>query len=93
MVTIGCYINSPKPHLVVHVQLPKSEAEFDNILGWCLGQNRVNFDYIEETFPSFVLLQASMRLNLHQVPRLYQKNDIVPCIMLYIGGMSMAQST
>ncbi len=29
-----------KPHLVAHVQLPKSEAEFDNILGWCLGQNK-----------------------------------------------------
>ena len=35
-----------KPHLVVHVQLPKSEAEFDNILGWCLGQNKWS-DYIE----------------------------------------------
>ena len=29
-----------KPHLVAHVQLPKSEAKFDNILGWCLGQNK-----------------------------------------------------
>ena len=29
-----------KPHLVVHVQLPKSESEFDNILGWCLGQDK-----------------------------------------------------
>ena len=29
-----------KPHLVAHVQLPKTEAEFDNILGWCLGQNK-----------------------------------------------------
>ncbi len=28
-----------KPHLVAHVQLPKSESEFDNILGFCLGQN------------------------------------------------------
>ena len=25
-----------KPHVVVHVQLPKTEAEFENILGWCL---------------------------------------------------------
>ena len=29
-----------KPHVVAHVQLPKSEAEFDQILGFCLGQNR-----------------------------------------------------
>ena len=35
-----------KPHLVAHVQLPKSEAEFDNILGWCLGQNKW-CEYIE----------------------------------------------
>jgi len=26
-----------KPHVVAHVQLPKTEAEFDNVLGWCLG--------------------------------------------------------
>ncbi len=35
-----------KPHLVAHVQLPKSGAEFDNILGWCLGQNKW-CEYIE----------------------------------------------
>ena len=35
-----------KPHLVAHVQLPKSEAEFDNILGFCLGQNHW-CEYIE----------------------------------------------
>jgi hypothetical protein len=31
---------------VAHVQLPKTEAEFDNILGWCLGQNHW-CEYIE----------------------------------------------
>ena len=35
-----------KPHLVAHVQLPKSEAEFDQILGFCLGQNKW-CEYIE----------------------------------------------
>lgn len=35
-----------KPHLVAHLQLPKTESEFDHILGWCLGQNRW-CDYIE----------------------------------------------
>ena len=34
------------PHLVAHVQLPKTESEFDHILGWCLGQNKW-CDYIE----------------------------------------------
>ena len=45
-----------KPHLVVHVQLPKSEAEFDNILGWCLGQNKW-CDYIEGNI-SFICVIA-----------------------------------
>ena len=31
---------------VAHVQLPKTEAEFDNILGFCLGQNHW-CEYIE----------------------------------------------
>jgi len=35
-----------KPHVVVHVQLPQTEAEFDNILGFCLGENHW-CDYIE----------------------------------------------
>ena len=35
-----------KPHVVVHVQLPKTAAEFDNILGFCLGENHW-CDYIE----------------------------------------------
>ena len=35
-----------KPHVVAHVQLPKTEAEFDKILGWCLGQNHW-CEYIE----------------------------------------------
>ena len=35
-----------KPHVVAHVQLPKTEAEFDKILGWCIGQNHW-CEYIE----------------------------------------------
>jgi len=35
-----------KPHVVAHVQLPKTEAEFDNILGFCLGKNHW-CEYIE----------------------------------------------
>ena len=45
-----------KPHLVIHVQLPKTEAEFDNILGWCLGQNKW-CDYIEGNL-SFICVIA-----------------------------------
>lgn len=35
-----------KPHVVAHVQLSKTEEEFDKILGWCLGQNHW-CEYIE----------------------------------------------
>ena len=45
-----------KPHVVVHVQLPKNEAEFDNILGWCLGQNKW-CDYIADDL-SFICVIA-----------------------------------
>ena len=45
-----------KPHVVAHVQLPKTEAEFDNILGFCLGENHW-CDYIEGDF-SFICVIA-----------------------------------
>ena len=35
-----------KPHVIVHVQLPQTEAEFDNILSFCLTQNHW-CEYIE----------------------------------------------
>ena len=35
-----------KPHIVAHVQLPKSEAEFDKILSFCLIKNQW-CEYIE----------------------------------------------
>ena len=38
-----------KPHVVVLVQLPRNEAEFDNILDFCLGENHW-CDYIEGDF-------------------------------------------
>ena len=48
-----------KPHLVAHVQLPKSEAEFDQILGFCLGQNKW-CEYIEGDL-SFLCVIAGYR--------------------------------
>ena len=35
-----------KPHVVAHVQLPKSEAEFDKILSFCITNNHW-CEYIE----------------------------------------------
>lgn len=48
-----------KPHVVAHVQLPKSEAEFDQILGFCLGQNKW-CEYIEGDL-SFLCVIAGYR--------------------------------
>ena len=45
-----------KPHVVVHVQQPKTAAEFDNILGFCLGENHW-CDYIEDDL-SFICVIA-----------------------------------
>lgn len=45
-----------RPHLVAHVQLPKTVAEFDNILGFCMGQNKW-CDYIEDNL-SFLCVIA-----------------------------------
>ncbi len=36
-----------KPHVVAHVQLPKTEVEFDNVLSFCLIQNHW-CEYIED---------------------------------------------
>ena len=48
-----------KPHVVAHVQLPRTEAEFDNILGFCLGQNHW-CDYIEGD-TTFICVIAAFR--------------------------------
>ena len=46
-----------KPHVVAHVQQPQTEAEFDNILGFCLGENHW-CDYIEGDL-SFICVIAA----------------------------------
>ena len=62
-----------KPHVVAHVQLPKTEAEFDNILGFCLGQNHW-CEYIEGDL-SFLCVIAGFRSALWTLARArMQKN-------------------
>ena len=45
-----------KPHVIVHVQLPQTEAEFDNILSFCILQNHW-CEYIESNL-SFLCVIA-----------------------------------
>ena len=49
----------PKPHLVVHVLLPKPEAKFENIFGWRLGQNK-GCDYIEGNLSFICVIAAEL---------------------------------
>ena len=81
-----------KPHLVAHVQLPKTEAEFDHILGWCLGQNKW-CDYIAGDL-SFICVIAGF--NAAELPPpstlTSSKSASMPSTMPFIGGMSMVKS-
>ena len=79
-----------KPHVVAHVQLPKTEAEFDNILDWCLGQNHW-CEYIEGDL-SFLCVIAGF--NAAELPPSIQTSSVnvfMRSMMLFIGGMNMAK--
>ena len=65
-----------KPHLVVHVQLPKSEAEFDNILGFCLGENHW-CEYIEGDL-SFLCVIAGFRSALWDACQSKNAEELTP---------------
>ena len=89
-----------KPHLVAHVQLPKSEAEFDQILGFCLGRPslirysasawvRTNGANISRTIcPSSASSQALMQKNSPPSILTSSKSVSLPSTMLSIGGMN-----
>ena len=59
-----------KPHLVVHVQLPKSEAEFDNILGWFIGQQKLH----EFVRGDYTFICAFAGCNCEELPMCYPDN-------------------
>ena len=65
-----------KPHVVAHVQLPKTEAEFDNILGICLGQNHW-CEYIEGDL-SFLCVIAGFRSALWDACQSQNAEELTP---------------
>ena len=65
-----------KPHVVAHVQLPKTEAEFDNILGFCLGQNHW-CEYIEGDL-SFLCVIAGFRSTLWDACQSKNAEELTP---------------
>ena len=60
-------LQQAKPHVVAHVQLPCTEAEFDDILDFCLSENHW-CDYIEGDF-TFICVIAGF--NAAELPPNY----------------------
>ena len=80
-----------KPHVVAHVQLPKTEAEFDNILGWCLGQNHW-CEYIEDNQSFLCVIAGFNAAELTPSTLTSSVNASMPSAMPLAGGMSMEKN-
>ena len=65
-----------KPHVVAHVQLPKTEAEFDNILSFCLTQNHW-CEYIEGDL-TFLCVIAGYRSALWDACQSKNAEELTP---------------
>ena len=79
-----------KPHVVTHVQLPKTEAEFDNILGWCLGQNHC-CEYIEGDLSFLCVIVGFNAEELTPSIQTSSVKEFMPSVMPPAGGMSMGK--
>ena len=59
-----------KPHVVVHIQLAKDENDFDRILGWFIGQQKLHeFVRNDDTF-----ISAFAGCNREELPMCYPDN-------------------
>ena len=65
-----------KPHVVAHVQLPKTEAEFDNVLSFCLTQNHW-CEYIEGDL-TFICVIAGYRSALWDACQSKNAEELTP---------------
>lgn len=64
-----------KPHLVAHIQLPKDEADFDRILGWFQGQQKLH----EFVRGDLTFISALAGLNSDEVTSSF--TDSIKCIV------------
>ena len=80
-----------KPHVVAHVQLPKTEAEFDNILGWCLGQNHW-CEYIEGDLSFLCVIAGFNPAELTPKYPDFISERVYALAMPLAGGMSMEKN-
>ena len=59
-----------KPHVVVHIQLTKDENDFDRILGWLIGQQKLH----EFVGGDFSFISAFAGCNREELPMRYPDN-------------------
>ena len=64
-----------KPHVVVHIQLTKDENDFDRILGWFIGQQKLHV-FVRGDY-SFI--SAFAGCNREELPMRYPDN--IKCIV------------
>lgn len=59
-----------KPHVVVHIQLAKDENDFDRILGWFIGQQKLH-EFVRN---DFTFISAFAGCNREELPMRYPDN-------------------
>ena len=59
-----------KPHVMVHIQLAKDENDFDNILGWFIGQQKLH-EFIRG---DFTFISAYAGCSGEELPMRYPDN-------------------
>lgn len=64
-----------KPHVVAHIQLAKDENDFDQILGWFIGQQKLH----EFVFGDFSFISAFAGCNRDELPM--RSPDNIKCIV------------
>ena len=64
-----------KPHVVIHIQLAKDENDFDRILGWFIGQQKLH----EFGRNDFTFICAFAGCNREELPMRYPDN--IKCIV------------
>ena len=63
-------LQQAKPHVVVHIQLAKDENDFDHILGWFIGQQKLH-EFVRGDFSFISAFAGCIR---EELPMCYPDN-------------------
>ena len=80
-----------KPHVVAHIQLAKDENDFDQILGWFIGQQKLH-EFILGDFSFISAFAGCDRRNCPCVTQTTSNVRFMPLLTLPDGGMNMEQT-